>query len=408
MSPPEEVDLGIPGIEAPSLAGSGGFASVYRAFQPAFQRTVAVKVMTATKLDDRGRAAFARECRAMGSLSEHPNIVTLHDAGFTADGRPYLVMSYMAGGSMADRIERSGALGWEEAVQSGIPVADALATAHRAGVLHRDIKPGNVLLSRYDTVHLGDFGIARLSGDQATSGHVSATVAYAPPEVLMGSEPNHAADLYALGATLHEVITGSVPFPAGRDEELVAWIRRIVEVPPPDLRRHLVPDDLCDLLGQLLAKDPSDRPASAAAVTAALQRVARAHGLDGGTSARPVTEEAGGAPPPPSQPMSSGETAPVTSLPAVPGPPPAPPTEAVSGFGGPTTPVGSPGWWRTHRVPRTGMPAWTRPDASASPAAVLDPWLDVQLMEWAGSWAHVVCANEWHCWVDGRLLEPYR
>jgi serine/threonine protein kinase len=374
------------------LVGSGGFAAVYRAHQPAFQRTVAVKVLSAPHADQRSRDRFERECRAMGSLSEHPNIVTLHDAGFTADGHAYLVMAYLSGGSLAGRLHDAGPLGWEDAVVHGGEVADALAAAHRKGVLHRDVKPDNVLLSRYGTAFLGDFGIARMADDSASQG-ITATLAYAAPEVLLGAEPSPASDVYSLGATLHELVVGSPPHPKREDEHVAAYIRRLVDEPAPALHRAYAPEPLAELITTMLAGDPSDRPASAAAVRASLRSLSRAHGLE--DDDRPRAQER---PPAPDHEatVALGAVPPdERTTPAPPTPPGAPPATTVA-------------FLPSHRVALSGASAWERPDAALAPVAVLDPWLDVTLLGWHGAWAQVRCANGWVCWVDGGLLEPYR
>lgn len=396
----------IPGLTELTLVGSGGFAAVYRAKQPELQRTVAVKVLSAPHVDERSRARFSRECRAMGSLSEHPNIVTLHHAGFTSDGRAFLVMAYLAGGSLEDRISRTGVLGWEDAVVVGAQVAGALAAAHRAGVLHRDVKPANVLLSRYGTSHLGDFGIARMAEDSASQG-ITATLAYAAPEVLLGAAPTPASDLYSLGATLYEVITGSTPHPPRPEEEAIAWIRRIADEPAPRLDRTYVPIEVRDLIDAMLATDPASRPASASAVQAALRSIAAQHHLEGLESREGVEADAGPTPPrpePEASAMPPDDGATVVLGPSTPGPgtmtppPPVPPG---------TPPPPPAGYQPTHRVALSGAPAWEAPDPNRHAVAVLDPWLDVALVGQMGMWAQVLCSNGWTCWVDLRRLEPH-
>ena len=206
MSDPEDV-LGIEGLESPEVVGQGGFATVYKAFQPAFRRTVAVKVLAMTSLDDRSRERFDRECQAMGSISEHPSIVTVHDAGFTASGRPYLVMAYMPGGSLQDQLDQTGTQSWQEATLAGVQLAGALETAHRASIIHRDIKPANVLISQFGEPELTDFGIARISGGHETrSGVITASMSHAPPEILDGKAPTVGADIYSLASTIFELM----------------------------------------------------------------------------------------------------------------------------------------------------------------------------------------------------------
>ncbi|HEX6595714.1 MAG TPA: protein kinase, partial [Acidimicrobiales bacterium] len=141
------VDLGIEGIGRATRVGKGGFGVVYRARQEAFDRTVAVKVLSVPDGDRDAHRQFERECRSIGSLSGHPNIVAVHGSGYTPNGDAYLVMDYLAAGSLADRLERDGPLPPAEVAAIGVKLAGALAAAHAAGVLHRDLKPDNVLVS---------------------------------------------------------------------------------------------------------------------------------------------------------------------------------------------------------------------------------------------------------------------
>lgn len=129
--------------------GSGGFSTVYRAYQERFQRHVAVKVLATTITDEQGQKRFLRECGIAGRLSNHPNIVSLYEAGFTADDQPYIVFEYMSGGSFADQLARRGPLPLSEALNAGVKLCGALTTVHAEGVTHRDIKPLNVLLSSF-------------------------------------------------------------------------------------------------------------------------------------------------------------------------------------------------------------------------------------------------------------------
>ena len=149
----DAVDLGIAGLGLGTPIGRGGFGTVYKAEQPAFRRTVAVKVLDG-QLDERAQRLFERERQAMGALSDHPGIVTIFDAGTTTGGAPYLVMAFQPGGSVADRLAREGALAWAEGLRIGVEVAEALAAAHRMEVLHRDVKPANILLSGYGHAQL--------------------------------------------------------------------------------------------------------------------------------------------------------------------------------------------------------------------------------------------------------------
>ncbi|OWY60789.1 hypothetical protein B7486_67280, partial [cyanobacterium TDX16] len=213
------IDLGIPGVEHAVEIGVGGFGRVYRAEQPAFGRTVAVKVLSVGKLDEHSQQRFERECQAMGALSGHPNIVTVFDAGTTEDGKPYLLMEFMSGGSYDDKMKADGTLGWQEAAEVGAKVSAALQVAHDAGIVHRDIKPANVLISRFAEPQLGDFGIARITGGSETkSGVITASMAHAAPEVLDGTRPSGAADIYAVGSMVYEMVAGTPAFFSESDE----------------------------------------------------------------------------------------------------------------------------------------------------------------------------------------------
>ncbi len=258
------IDLGIEGIEGAEEIGAGGFAVVYRARQPAFGRTVAVKVMSVSGLDEHNRLRFERERKAMGSLSDHPGIVTVYDAGFTRDNRPYLVMAYLPRGSLAERVERDGVLSWEEASRVAVRLAGALEVAHQAGVIHRDIKPGNILVSDYDEPMLADFGIARIQGGQETrSGVITASIPHAAPEVLDGHRPTEAADIYSLGSTVYALIAGSPAFVRDTDESIMPLIVRINTEAVPSLTDRGVPQPISAVLERSMAKDPTHRQGSA-------------------------------------------------------------------------------------------------------------------------------------------------
>src|SRR3712207_1931647 len=152
-----------------TLVGRGGHAVVYRAEQTAFGRTVAIKVLIDADLDPVAFERFERERRALGSMSNHPNILTVYEGGVTRTGQAFLVTEYAPRGTLGERVARRGPVPWPEAVATGIKLAGALETAHRRGVVHRDVKPENVLLSDYGEPLLGDFGIARITGGVAIS-----------------------------------------------------------------------------------------------------------------------------------------------------------------------------------------------------------------------------------------------
>lgn len=278
----------VPGLDRPEAIGRGGFGVVYSADEPAFGRRVAVKVLTARIGDDEARRGFERECRAMGALSGHPHIVAVHRGGTTSRGEPFIVMEFMSGGSLADRMAQSGPLPWSEVLEIGVLLAGALETAHRAGILHLDVKPANILMSRFAEPALGDFGISRLRGVTVTlDGRVRATATYSAPERLMNGEASVATDLYGLGATLFALLTGGPAFAGEPGEEIVVTVARILRDPVPDLRGRGVPGALAEVVERLMAKEPGDRPASAADTAALLQSAQRATGQ---AVTRPVIE----------------------------------------------------------------------------------------------------------------------
>jgi len=289
------VDFGDDGLEDAVEIGRGAFAVVYRAHQQAFDRTVAVKVLTGS-LDERALDRLGRERRAMGALSSHPNIVAIYDSGDLSDGRPYIVMEYAPDGSLADRVAQRGPLPWAEAVDIGVKLSDALGAAHKAGVLHRDIKPENVLVSAYGEPMLADFGIAQLAGKTATrTGVVTASLAHAAPEILEGARPSEAADIYSLASTLHELISGQAPFVRDTDESMIPVIARVATEPPPDLRGRGVPDAVSTALEQGMAKAPGDRPATAAEFGESLRKAREGAGVAGKAAGKRATRAAAAA-----------------------------------------------------------------------------------------------------------------
>ena len=221
----------------PRRSAAAVSASCTGARQAALDRTVAVKVLTAD-LDEENRARFLREQRAAGRLTGHPNIVTVLHAGVTGNGRPFIVMPYHAEGSLDERIRRHGPLPLDEALRLGVKMAGALAAAHRLGILHRDVKPGNILITDYGEPALTDFGIAHIAGGfETTAGVVTGSPAFTAPEVVAGEPPSPAADVYGLGATLFAAFTGHAAFERRSGEQLVAQFLRITSEPVPEPAR---------------------------------------------------------------------------------------------------------------------------------------------------------------------------
>jgi serine/threonine protein kinase len=259
--------------------GRGGFGVVYRARQPALDRMVAIKFL-ASSLNESGRERLAREARAMGALSGHPNIVAVLDVSIPSRGEPYLVMPYFARGSLADLMARQGRLPWPDAVNIGVKLAGALESSHRLGILHRDVKPGNVLVSDFGEPELADFGLARVAGGfETTSRHITASVAHAPPEILDGRPPSVTSDVYSLASTLYALIAGTPAFTMADEESLVALYLRVASAPVPNLRELGVPDSVSTVIERAMSKRPEDRPPSAAAFGRQLQEAGAAEGI---------------------------------------------------------------------------------------------------------------------------------
>lgn len=228
-------ELNAAGFENADEIGRGGFGVVYRCEQRVLERVVAVKVL-AEGLEDENLERFLREQRAMGKLSGHPNIVNIFQVGATASGRPYIVMQYHSHGSLDARVNRDGPITWQEAVHIGVRLAGALETAHQRNMLHRDVKPGNVLLTEYGEPQLTDFGIARIAGGfETAAGAITGSPAFTAPEVLQGQPPDPSADLYSLASTLFSVVTGHAVFERLSGEQMVSQFLRITRQPMPDL-----------------------------------------------------------------------------------------------------------------------------------------------------------------------------
>ncbi|WP_280473996.1 protein kinase domain-containing protein [Nocardia asiatica] len=289
---PVTADLSASGFEAAEQIGHGGFGAVYRCTQVALDRTVAVKVLTA-ELDEGNRERFLREQRAMGRLTGHPNIVPVLEAGVTARGRPYLVMPYYPLDSLDAWIRRRGPLPVETVLWIGVRIAGALESAHRLGIVHRDVKPANLLLTDYGEPALTDFGIARIAGAfQTTAGTLTGSPAFTAPEALDDDAPTPVADVYGLGATLFCALTGHAAFERRKGEQVVAHFLRITSEPVPDLRDSGIPDDVSAVVEAAMSRDPRERP-SAAVLGEAIRQVQRRHGYQVGEMALNPTPDSG-------------------------------------------------------------------------------------------------------------------
>jgi serine/threonine protein kinase len=241
------------------IAG-GGMAAVYQGRDNVLDRIVAVKVMDPQLgQDDEFVKRFILEAQATGRLS-HPNIVNVYDAG-EEDGMYYMVMEFVEGITLKEYIIEKGFLSVEEAAEISAQICDGLAHAHKQGIIHRDIKPHNILCTPDGRYKLTDFGIARLV-DAAThltkTGTVMGSVHYFSPEQASGHNISYPSDLYSLGVVLFEMLTGSVPFDA-KEHILVAMMHLHDEVPDPRLVQEDLPESFTQVLNRVLAKKPEDR-----------------------------------------------------------------------------------------------------------------------------------------------------
>jgi len=259
-----------------SRLGRGGMATVYRAHDPSIGRDVAVKFLHASLCEDEDcRMRFLREARAAGGLS-HPNIVVVHDVG-EIERRPYMAMELIDGSPLSDKLEKTRSLPVREVVIIGLQLARALEYAHARGIVHRDIKPGNIMiLADGQTIKVADFGIAHMDDgntEQRTMvGAVMGTPQYMSPEQTRGDKVDGRSDLFSAGIVLYQLLAGERPF---RGESLVAVATKIATEDPPPLnqKRPEVPASLRRVIDRCLAKKPEQRYQTGKEVAEALQKV---------------------------------------------------------------------------------------------------------------------------------------
>ena len=259
--------------ELEGLVANGGMARVFKAHDTALERHVALKILQQRFGEDNEYIArFRHEARAVAQLS-HPNIVTVIDRG-EADGHQFIVFEFVEGETLKDLIERSGPLPARRAVELALQVADGLAYAHHNGLVHRDVKPQNVLLTRSGQAKVTDFGIARsmdIEHGVTLTGTVLGTSNYLSPEQASGQQVTPATDVYSLGVVLYELLAGEVPF---HGNNLVAMAMQHLHEPPPSLvaTRQDLPLRLVAAVEKALAKDPADRFSTMDAFAAELRR----------------------------------------------------------------------------------------------------------------------------------------
>src|SRR3954466_13601013 len=269
--------------------GAGGMSTVYRAFDATLERRVAIKLMHREIASDSDQLErFRREARSVAQLS-HPHIVGVIDAG-EDDGRPYIVFEYVEGETLKDRIRRMGPLPIDEAVAYAIEIARALGAAHARGIVHRDIKPQNVLIDEEGTAKVTDFGIARSLDDEGLTadGRVLGTTDYVSPEQALGHDGNGQSDIYSLGVVLYEMPTGDVPF-HGENQVSVAMKHVREDLPDIQQERPELSATLAAVLDRMTDKNLDDRYGDVPSLVADLEETLAIEAARTGTSTGEAT-----------------------------------------------------------------------------------------------------------------------
>jgi hypothetical protein len=248
--------------------GRGGFSVVHRARHDRLGREVAVKVLSTDLSDPADRRRFETECLVMGRLGRHRHVVDVHDAGVSPTGHPYIVMKLYPGGTLADRIKAEGPMSVADVVDVGTNLVSALAAAHAEAVVHRDVKPENVLIDEAGEPVVTDFGVAAVADpDGRMTSSIAFSRSYVAPEVLDRNAYGTASDIYSLGATLYTMLSGRPVFEATTEARTVM---AVLQDPPAPIGRDDVPPELEAVVMRCLAKAPADRYATAAEIGEAL------------------------------------------------------------------------------------------------------------------------------------------
>ncbi|MFN2607021.1 MAG: protein kinase, partial [Acidimicrobiales bacterium] len=264
--------LDIEGYDSVTVLSATSLWTRYRALPTGGHGCVTVKVLHIREPSEEAARRFHDDCRAISTVSWHPNLLSVRGWGLTASLRPYIVSDDIDGSSLEDRLAHGPPLAWQEVVGIGTRLATALEAAHGLGVLHRDIKPSNVLVGPRGEPLLDDFGVTRLHDDTpAVTAGLRASVAQAAPEVLSSADGYSVrSDVYSLGSTLHTLMAGSPPFTREADHGVFAAVARTLTDPVPDLRPHGVPAGVCEVIERAMDKDPARRWPSAGAFGEAL------------------------------------------------------------------------------------------------------------------------------------------
>jgi tRNA A-37 threonylcarbamoyl transferase component Bud32 len=275
----------IGGYKLNELVGAGGMGKVYRATQLSLHRDVAFKVLRDQHVKDKNfRDLFINEARAAAQLI-HPNVVQVYDAGTEGD-LVFFSMEFLGKGSIEEILQREKKIPWEQAILQVLEAAHGLAYAESKGIVHRDIKPDNLMLNEDGQVKIADLGLAKRGEGEEDAG-VIGTPHFIPPEQALGKAVDHRADIYSLGATFFRMITGTTLYSGKTAKEIV--LKHIKEPPPAASSiDETIPDDLDLVIAKMLAKDPDKRYQSATEVIAALEEVCAHHGIKGAIIKRGV------------------------------------------------------------------------------------------------------------------------